>query len=168
VMRGTFSEGTALAASAMGFDRPAAGKTGTTSSYRDAWFAGFTPDLTTVVWVGTDQNTSLTEKEEAVDPQADPKKKAKKRKKVTLTGASGALPIWVNYMKKALAGENPTSFPESANLIDVRLDTRSGHPATESCSEEQVRTERYMKSHLPRNPECWDHWPESIKEIEND
>jgi penicillin-binding protein 1B len=166
-MRGTFSEGTAISASAMGFDRPAAGKTGTTSSYRDAWFAGFTPDLTTVVWVGTDQNTSLTEKEIEEAEAESRAKKTKKRKKVTLTGASGALPIWVNYMRKALAGENATSFPESPHLVDIRIDTHSGHPATETCPEEQVRSERYMTSSLPTGAECSDHWPESIKLIEN-
>lgn len=168
-MRGTFIEGTAASASAYGFDRPAAGKTGTTSSYRDAWFAGFTPNLTTVVWVGTDQNTSLVEKdeEETLDPKTK-KPVKKKRRRVELTGASGALPIWIDFMKQALVGELPTPFPESPHLSEVRIDMRSGHPATLDCAEEQIRTERYMKEHEPRNPECWDHWPESVTELSID
>lgn len=64
------------------FGRPIAGKTGTTSDYRDAWFMGFTPDLVTGVWVGNDDNTPM--------------------KKVT----GGMLPamIWRQFMMNALAG----------------------------------------------------------------
>jgi penicillin-binding protein 1A len=56
VMRGVLGpEGTAFAsARRVGFNVPAAGKTGTTNDYRDAWFAGVTPDLAAAVWVGHD------------------------------------------------------------------------------------------------------------------
>jgi membrane carboxypeptidase/penicillin-binding protein len=59
----------------------AAGKTGTTNDMKDAWFSGFTADLLCVVWVGYDDNTP-----------------------VNLSGARAALPIWVDFMKGALAG----------------------------------------------------------------
>ncbi|GIX06596.1 MAG: hypothetical protein KatS3mg115_0999 [Candidatus Poribacteria bacterium] len=62
--------------SEFGYRHPAAGKTGTTSEFTDAWFIGFTPRLVTGIWVGFD------------DPQ----------KKVQKPGAEGALPIWANYM----------------------------------------------------------------------
>ncbi len=75
MMKETFKSGTARGAVKMGFHRIAAGKTGTTSETRDAWFAGFTPFHTAVVWVGYDDGTPHT-----------------------LTGASGALPIWSQYM----------------------------------------------------------------------
>ncbi len=77
MMKEIFKSGTARVAKKMGFHRIAAGKTGTTSKTRDAWFAGFTPFHTAVVWVGYDDGTSHT-----------------------LTGASGALPIWVQYMNE--------------------------------------------------------------------
>src|SRR5262249_27914398 len=56
MMRSVLNEGTAASARANGFSLDAAGKTGTTNDLRDAWFAGFTPDLLTVVWVGFDDN----------------------------------------------------------------------------------------------------------------
>ena len=70
MMKQTVLTGSAKAVLARGFTRPAAGKTGTTSDYKDTWFAGFTPKMTTVVWVGYDQN-----------------------EKTGLTGASGAVPV---------------------------------------------------------------------------
>lgn len=77
MMKETLNTGTGRYSRAMGFNHMAAGKTGTTSDTKDAWFAGFTPFHTAVVWVGYDNNTSHT-----------------------LTGASGALPIWTNYMRE--------------------------------------------------------------------
>jgi penicillin-binding protein 1A len=65
-----------------GLDRPIAGKTGTSQDYNDAWFAGFTPDLVTVVWVGFDNPHTLGDDE---------------------TGAVVAGPIWHDFMKAALA-----------------------------------------------------------------
>ena len=75
MMKETLSSGTAKVASAFGWNKISAGKTGTTSDNKDVWFAGFTPNLTTVVWLGYDQPISSK-----------------------LTGASGAVPIWVNFM----------------------------------------------------------------------
>jgi len=76
MMKQTMISGTARSSKAWGFTRPSAGKTGTTSDSKDAWFAGFTPDVLSIVWVGYDDNT----------PHG-------------LTGASGALPIWLEFMK---------------------------------------------------------------------
>ena len=70
------------------FPVPVAGKTGTTNDTRDAWFAGFTPEVLTVVWVGFDNNMSHG-----------------------LTGASGALPIWKNFMTKNLFWVSSENFP---------------------------------------------------------
>ncbi len=71
-----------------GFTRPAAGKTGTTNDSKDAWFAGFTPDLLAVVWTGFD-----------------------KKEELDLTGAQAALPIWTSFMIAAEAGRPVTDFP---------------------------------------------------------
>ncbi|MFK8136955.1 MAG: transglycosylase domain-containing protein [Bdellovibrionales bacterium] len=83
MLKQTVKNGTGRVVSKMGFNHPAAGKTGTTSNYKDAWFGGFTPLHVAVVWVGYDDNT----------PHG-------------LSGASGAAPIWTNYMK-SFAGLYP-------------------------------------------------------------
>src|ERR1700758_5438336 len=86
--------GTGVQAKALG--RPAAGKTGTTQDYTDAWFVGFTPQITAGVWVGFDnKQISLGKKE---------------------TGARAALPIWLEFMQGALAGTPVTDFPNVVPL----------------------------------------------------
>jgi penicillin-binding protein 1A len=76
--------------------RPSAGKTGTTNSFTDAWYIGFTPRLTCGVWVGNDNPAnSLGNKE---------------------TGARAALPIWLEFMQKALAGKSVDQFPKVVPL----------------------------------------------------
>ncbi len=82
MMKGVIENGTGRAVRRLGFDRPAAGKTGTTSGLRDAWFAGYTPDLVSVVWVGFDQNQGGG-----------------------FSGSSAAIPIWTQFMKAASTGE---------------------------------------------------------------
>jgi len=110
MMRSVLNEGTAASARAMGFTLDAAGKTGTTNDLRDAWFAGFTPELLTVVWVGFDDNQP-----------------------VGLSGARAALPIWTQFMKNALAGRAsvPFAVPEGIAFADIDADT--GKLATSLC-----------------------------------
>lgn len=162
-MKGVFTEGTATAAASYGFNRPAAGKTGTTSSYRDAWFAGFTPDLTTVVWVGADQNQSLTEKQMEAGADKNGKKK-KKKKPIQLTGASGALPIWADFMKRALEDSAPTPFPVSDHLKRIKLDRYTGHEAQLFCPADQESEEWIMRDTEPKGTTCETKYPESISE----
>ncbi len=96
--------GTAVAAAKMPY--PLAGKTGTTNDFTDAWFIGFSPSLTCGVWIGYDEKISLGEKE---------------------TGARAALPIWMQFMKFALAGKDPGEFqpasdqgsPPAARKVDT-------------------------------------------------
>jgi penicillin-binding protein 1A len=104
--------GTGIAAKQLG--RPAAGKTGTTQDYTDAWFVGFTPQVTAGVWVGfDDKQISLGKKE---------------------TGARAALPIWLGFMQKALAGmpevefANVTPLEEEARDHRVNVDTPDTAP----------------------------------------
>jgi penicillin-binding protein 1A len=86
--------GTGVQAKVLG--RPAAGKTGTTQDYTDAWFVGFTPQLTAGAWVGfDDKQISLGKKE---------------------TGARAALPIWLEFMQGAVAGTPVTDF---ANVVTL-------------------------------------------------
>lgn len=76
MMQETLKSGTAKSAKSLGWDQPSAGKTGTTSDNKDAWFAGFTPHQSAVVWLGYDRSLSSQ-----------------------LTGGSGAVPVWVGLMK---------------------------------------------------------------------
>jgi penicillin-binding protein 1B len=110
MMRDVLNIGTAAPARAAGFALDAAGKTGTTNDLRDAWFVGFTPELLTVVWVGFDDNQP-----------------------VGLTGAQAALPIWTQFMMRALAGHPNQSFdvPEGITFADIDPDT--GKLATPRC-----------------------------------
>jgi penicillin-binding protein 1B len=126
LLRSVFTEGTAVGARAMGFTWDAAGKTGTTNDYRDAWFAGFTPDLLCVVWVGFDDNTP-----------------------VGLSGARAALPIWVDFMKAALNGTEPVPFPAPPeNIVFVDIDADTGLLATPLCP--NVRSEAFIAGTEPR------------------
>src|SRR6266700_1925823 len=80
VMEEVLTKGTAASARSLGFKLPAAGKTGTTNDYKDAWFAGYTSTLTCGVWVGFDQPTTII-------PHG--------------YGAALALPVWTQVMNKA-------------------------------------------------------------------
>ena len=110
LMEGVLDYGTGRPARARGFTRPAAGKTGTTNDYRDAWFVGFTPDLLTVVWVGFDQKRPLN-----------------------LAGAEAALPIWTEFMKQATAGLPENDFTPPPGIVMARIDPDSGGLATPNC-----------------------------------
>jgi membrane carboxypeptidase/penicillin-binding protein len=128
MLRSVLDEGTAASARGLGFTAEAAGKTGTTNDYRDAWFAGFTPDLLCVVWVGFDDNTP-----------------------VGLSGTRAALPIWVEFMKVALGGRKPTPFPAPPEgIVYVDIDEETGLLARPGCP--KTRTEAFVAGTEPREP----------------
>ncbi len=128
MLHSVLDEGTAASARALGFTAEAAGKTGTTNDYRDAWFAGFTPDLLCVVWVGFDDNTP-----------------------VGLSGTKAALPIWVDFMKAALGGRKPTPFPAPPEgIVFVDIDQETGLLARPGCP--KIRTEAFIAGTEPREP----------------
>jgi penicillin-binding protein 1B len=128
MLRSVLNEGTAASARAMGFTADAAGKTGTTNDYRDAWFDGFTPDLLCVVWVGFDDNTP-----------------------VGLSGTRAALPIWVEFMKAALAGRPATDFPPPPEgIVFVNIDRDTGLLARPACP--RTRQEAFIAGTEPREP----------------
>jgi membrane carboxypeptidase/penicillin-binding protein len=104
------NHGTGAAARSMGFRRPAAGKTGTTNDAADAWFAGFTPNLLTVVWTGFDQKEVLG-----------------------LTGAQASLPAWTNFMKAATASRPPVNFVPPPGIVQEVVDPTTGYKATPYC-----------------------------------
>ena len=110
LLKGVLDRGTAEFARRWGFTRPAAGKTGTTNDYKDAWFVGYTPDLLAVVWVGFDGQSKLG-----------------------LSGAQAALPIWTEFMKQATAGTPITDFIPPPGIKIVEIDPLSGQLATPNC-----------------------------------
>ena len=115
--------GTGMQARALG--RPAAGKTGTTQDYTDAWFIGFTPQLTAGVWVGyDDKQISLGKKE---------------------TGARAALPIWLEFMQGALNGvpevefANVVPLEQEAHDHAVHVDTPDTAPTEDEPTERKAK-----------------------------
>lgn len=110
-MQDVFKSGTAIAAPRYGFTGVAAGKTGTTSSYRDAWFAGFTPELLTVTWVGYDDNAEMN-----------------------MSGSRAALPMWSKFMAAAGANHHD-DFAVPQSIVLVKIDPASGDVWSDSCDD---------------------------------
>jgi penicillin-binding protein 1B len=110
MMRSVLNEGTGASARALGFTLDGAGKSGTTNDLRDAWFVGFTPELLTVVWVGLDDNQALG-----------------------LSGSQAALPIWTQFMIRALAGHTSLPFEPPAGIVFADIDRDTGKLATPGC-----------------------------------
>ena len=158
LLQEVFANGTAIAAPSLGYDRPSAGKTGTTNDYRDSWFVGYTPQLTSLVWVGLDQGVIQEAVKEGLKNNAKPENK-NAHKKVRLTGANGALPIWVQFIKQTLLYEPPLPFAESDHLQEVRLDQHSGQKAESSCSESQVVSEKVIVGREPKKTTCLPDYP---------
>lgn len=127
MLEGVLERGTARSVRQQGFSRHAAGKTGTTNDYGDAWFVGYTPDLVTVVWVGFDQRQSLG-----------------------LSGAQAALPIWTNFMKRATAGQPETEFVPPPGVALVPIDPHTGMRATAQCP--VVIEEAFLEGAEPTQP----------------
>jgi penicillin-binding protein 1A len=98
------ARGTAARARALG-RHDLAGKTGTTNDQRDAWFCGYNADVAATAWLGFDTPRSLGGGE---------------------TGAGAALPIWVDYMREALAGLPEHPLPQPAGVVTVRIDPETG------------------------------------------
>ncbi len=121
MLEGVVQTGTAQAAKSLG--RPLGGKTGTTNDFTDAWFVGFTPSLTTAVWVGFDSKKSLGNKE---------------------SGAVAALPIWIDYMKEILKGTPVENFPA------VEITTEDLHAGPETVPPAKKLIIENLPSPAPR------------------
>ena len=149
LMTTVFEDGTATPSKNWGWSRPSAGKTGTTSAHRDSWFAGFTPQLTAVVWVGWDH----------VPPEV--------QKLPKLTGATAALPIWVSFMKEAHLGEPVEPFPASPHLVEAQIDQKSGLKARADCPLEQILTEKVLQNLEFSQEGCASQYPPSLREVKS-
>ncbi len=105
VLRGTGRRALALGR------KDLAGKTGTTNDQRDAWFNGYNPDLVTTTWVGFDQLKPLGSKE---------------------TAARASLPIWIDYMRVALAGKPEKQLARPEGLVTMKINAETGQVATDT------------------------------------
>jgi penicillin-binding protein 1A len=103
MMTSVVEKGTATGAKVLG--RPIAGKTGTSNAAKDTWFAGFTPDLVAVSWVGYDDGRPLGGTE---------------------FGAKTALPAWISFMKVATKDKPRADFPRPGGVVTVKIDPRTG------------------------------------------
>jgi penicillin-binding protein 1A len=140
------TEGTGTAAA---IGRPAAGKTGTTTSYRDAWFVGYTPDLVTAVWVGyPDEQKPMTDVHG-----------------IKVTGGSLPAKIWAAFMKQAVKGTPVSDFPQPSDegWVEVEVCSESHLLPTDLCPStvkmlfraDQVPTEE-CHIHQPKETEVPD------------
>jgi penicillin-binding protein 1A len=128
IMEGVINDGTARGIRSFG--APAAGKTGTTDQNVDAWFVGYTPELTTCVWMGHDKNTSLGTAE---------------------TGGLAAAPIWLDFMNQTKAAYPATEgFPVPPGIVMLPVDNATGEPGTEIG--DSITLEAFREDFLP--------WPE--------
>jgi penicillin-binding protein 1B len=124
MMEEVMRSGTATGVHSRGFNLPAAGKTGTD---RDGWFAGFTSKVICVVWVGFDDNRDLK-----------------------LQGAQSALPIWVDFMKRAHQHSqyrSVHSFDPPEGIVTQEIDADTGEVATSRCP--RVRSEVFIAGTQP-------------------
>jgi penicillin-binding protein 2D len=112
MMRAVLAAGTGNVVRKMGFDLPAAGKTGTSDDFRDSWFTGFTPTLSVSVWVGFDRGIPMRD-----------------ANGVGITGGRGAAPIWADFMTRAFDGEPAREFTVPADIYFESVDPVSGEIA---------------------------------------
>lgn len=103
-----------------------AGKTGTTNDQRDAWFNGYNPDLVTEVWLGFDQLKPLGNSE---------------------TAAQAALPVWIDFMKVALAGKPERQLPRPEGLVTLKINEQTGQAATDADTDTVF--EIFRKENVP-------------------
>lgn len=126
MMQDVARRGTAARVSQLGRS-DLAGKTGTTNDQRDGWFAGFNPDLVAVSWIGFDQPKSLGPGE---------------------TGAAAALPIWIDFMRSALAKMPQHPFTQPEGIVTATIDPESGGLLPEGSA--GGITEYFYEENLPK------------------
>ncbi|MDX1502775.1 MAG: PBP1A family penicillin-binding protein [Thermoanaerobaculia bacterium] len=127
VLQGVLERGTGRAARDQGVFDPLAGKTGTTNGRRDSWFAGYSPDRATLVWVGYDENFETR-----------------------LSGTRAALPIWSRFTAAVRPEGGFRFFQQPPGIVTALIDPDTGQLATERCP--RVLTEVYLERQLPEMP----------------
>jgi penicillin-binding protein 1A len=125
MMRDVIRRGTGIRAKELGRS-DIAGKTGTTNDQRDAWFAGFNHDIVTVAWVGFDDTRPLGNAE---------------------TGGRAALPMWIDFMRTALAGTPDHPPQQPPGLVTARIDPDTGLLA--DIKDRKAIFETFFADHVP-------------------
>jgi penicillin-binding protein 1A len=126
LLKGVIQRGTGWKAKELG--RPAAGKTGTSNDFIDAWFIGYTPQLVAGVWVGYDDYSPLGDKK---------------------SGGVIACPIWTDFMKNALKNSPVLDFPIPPNIVFVPIDARTGLVAIDQDKNSYM--EAFLKGTEPKD-----------------
>lgn len=126
LLQAVVEEGTGRRANHLG--RPTAGKTGTTSDGRDAWFAGYTTDLVTVSWAGFDEPKPLGRGE---------------------TGGRTAVPAWLEVMQVAHEGRPPREFPVPEGVEFAAIDPSSGLLAPLGAAPDEVEETAFVQGTAP-------------------
>ncbi|NNL86095.1 MAG: PBP1A family penicillin-binding protein [Myxococcales bacterium] len=114
LLEGVVNRGTAARLRSMGIDGPVAAKTGTSDDERDAWFAGFTPEMVAVVWIGFDEPRSIG-----------------------LPASRSALPVWGRFMKEVTGGNVRGAFVPPPDVVQLNVDPLTGHLAEFGCPRSQ-------------------------------
>ena len=122
ILKGVITRGTGRTA---GIGRPAAGKTGTTDDYRNAWFIGFTPQLSTAVWVGNDDNTPMRR----------------------VVGGMVPARIWRTFMSAAMQPLPAEDWPRPDGVVTATVCAPSGLLATGAC--QNPRPEVFIRGTEP-------------------
>ena len=124
VLKDVFNYGTAGKARQLGFERAFAGKTGTTSNYRDAWFIGYSPRILSLVWIGFDDGHS-----------------------VRLGGGDACVPIWTSHMNRIVGLVPDVDWKRPEDIVERRIDPESGMLATPWCP--RTRAEVFVSGTEP-------------------
>ena len=126
MMKGVIQYGTGTGAS---IGRPAAGKTGTTDEHKDAWFVGFTPDISTSVWIGFDSDGTLQ----------------------GTTGGETPATIWRLFMTDITAKTPVKDFPRPRGIISATVSTRDGGLLNDPNNKESI-TDYFIEGTQPKQP----------------
>jgi penicillin-binding protein 1B len=126
MLRGVLDRGTAASVRELGIGDPLAGKTGTTNERRDSWFAGYSPDRATLVWVGYDANA-----------------------RTRLTGSRGALPLWARFTAAVRPPRGFAPFVPPPGVRTATIDPETGQLATNACP--TWATEYFLEGTVPED-----------------
>ena len=133
--------GTAKSINSFSQERPAAGKTGTTDDYRDAWFIGYTPQVIAGVWVGYDK------------PRPGGK---------GFTGGAICAPIWARFMRSVLADKPVMDFPKPDTVVSALIDPTTGYLAAPDCP---IKQEEFFVAGTQPIEYCPKHRGENLKSL---
>ncbi len=125
ILQGVIDRGTGAGARAQGLEGPLAGKTGTSNGRRDNWFCGYSPERTTVVWVGYDDN-----------------------EKTRMSGSRAALPLWTRFTIRVRPPGGYSTFRMPPGLTTAVIDPETGELATDECPE--TITEVFPDGEVPQ------------------